>query len=235
MIASALKKAINTQSTSRRRVSVEQQKAQNSDRFLRGRQISYMIYEHFRAIGADDTAQGLADLVSMTLQNDDVQDFDVRRDHAPLSVSEMPSDPILEGLYKSKLQDSVQLHVNRTPTQTACTEMITFHHANTRGSRLHIFCVSKELSSTCHVSFLAAPDTDHKHKFSLTYLTYLSLTPKSSGSRSTFTLRRFTAEWRIYTNPISYTSDCDGVVRSRNGAKQGAELSQIEDSCKASC
>ena len=40
--------------------------------------------------------------------------------------------------------------VNRTPTQTACTDahsvsqhvlnrMITFHHANTRGSRLHIF------------------------------------------------------------------------------------------------
>ena len=45
-------------------------------------------------------------LVSMTLQNDDVQDFDVR---ALLSVSEMPSDPILEGLYKSKLQNSGQL------------------------------------------------------------------------------------------------------------------------------
>ena len=30
-------------------------------------------------------------------------------------------------------------------------------------------CVPKQLSSTCHVSFLAAPDTDHKHKFSLTY------------------------------------------------------------------
>ena len=56
-----------------------------------------------------EPVQGLADLVSMTLQNDDVQDFDVRWDHALLSVSEMPSDPILEGLYKSKLQDSAQL------------------------------------------------------------------------------------------------------------------------------
>ena len=34
----------------------------------------------------------------------------------------------------------------------------------------------KQLSSTCHVSFLAAPDTDHKQKFSLTYLTCLSPT-----------------------------------------------------------
>ena len=38
MIASALKKLINTQSTFRKRVSVEEQRAQNSDRFLRGRQ-----------------------------------------------------------------------------------------------------------------------------------------------------------------------------------------------------
>ena len=83
------------------------------------------------------------------------------------------------------------LSVNRTSTQTACTDahsvsqhmlnrMITFH-----GSRLHIFVSQKYLSSTSHVSFLAAPDTDHKHKFSLTCLTYLCdvlfLTPKSFG------------------------------------------------------
>ena len=45
----------------------------------------------------------------MTLRNDDVQGFDVRWDHALLSVSEVPSDPILERLYKSKLQNSAQL------------------------------------------------------------------------------------------------------------------------------
>ena len=67
-----------------------------------------MIFEYFRATGAYETVQGLADLVSMTLQNDDVQDFDVRWDLARLSVSEVPSDPILEGLCKSKLQNSSQ-------------------------------------------------------------------------------------------------------------------------------
>ena len=45
----------------------------------------------------------------MTVQNDDVHDFDVTRDHALLSVSEMHSDPILEGLYKSELHNSAQL------------------------------------------------------------------------------------------------------------------------------
>ena len=87
MIASALKSLINTQSIFRKRVSVEEQRAQNSDRFSRGRQIAYMIYEYFPAARAYATVQGLADLVSMTLQNDDVQDLDVSWDHALLSVS----------------------------------------------------------------------------------------------------------------------------------------------------
>ena len=66
----------------RKRVSDEEQRDQKYGRFLRGGQIAYMIYEHFRATGAYETVQRLADLVSMTLQNDDVQDFDVRWDHA---------------------------------------------------------------------------------------------------------------------------------------------------------
>ena len=52
--------------------------------------------------------KGFSDLFSFGLQNDDVQDFDVRWHHALSSVSEMPSDMILEGLYKSKLQNSAQ-------------------------------------------------------------------------------------------------------------------------------
>ena len=92
MIASALKNLLNTQSNMRKRASVEERRDQQSDQFLRGRQIAYMIYEYFRATEAYATLQGLADVVSTTLQNDDVHDFDVRWDHALLSVSEMPSD-----------------------------------------------------------------------------------------------------------------------------------------------
>ena len=66
-----------------------------------------MIYERFRATGADETVQGLSELFNTRMQNDNVQDFGVR--WALLSASDMPSDVILEGLYKSKLQDSVQL------------------------------------------------------------------------------------------------------------------------------
>ena len=68
-----------------------------------------MIYEYFRATGSCGAVQGLSDLFALSLQNDDVQEFVVRWDHALLSASEMPSDMILEGLYKSILQNSAQL------------------------------------------------------------------------------------------------------------------------------
>ena len=58
MIASALKKLLNTQSFFRKRVSVEEQKAQKDDRFLRGRQIAYMICERFRATGVRGAVKG---------------------------------------------------------------------------------------------------------------------------------------------------------------------------------
>ena len=64
------------------------------------------------------------------------------------------------------------------------------------GSGLHIFVSQKQLSSTCHVSFLAATDTDHK--FSLTCLIYFSYlsdslisTHKINGPRPIFTVRWF--------------------------------------------
>ena len=111
-IVSALKKLLYTHSNLRKRGSFEEQRAPNSDRFLRGRQTAYMIYEYFGANGAYEAAQGFADLFTMSLQNDDVQDFDIRWDHALLIVIEMRSGAILEGLHKSKLQDSVQLQTD---------------------------------------------------------------------------------------------------------------------------
>ena len=107
MIASALKK-VPTHVHLRKRVSVEEQRAQKYDGFLRGRQIEHMIYEHFRATGAYEVVQGLSDLFNIRWNDDDVQDFDPKWDQALLSASEIPTEMLVEGLYKSKLQDSVQ-------------------------------------------------------------------------------------------------------------------------------
>ena len=59
-IASALNKIIHN-SHFKRRISLEEQKAQKQDRFLRGRQIAYLIYDYFRVTGSHDSVENYAD------------------------------------------------------------------------------------------------------------------------------------------------------------------------------
>ena len=104
-IASALNRIIhNTQFKSK--VSLQEQIAQNEDRFLRGRQIAYLSYEYFRVTGATDSVQNYADLFTIVLRNDDTQGFDSQWDGILLSMTKIPSDDILEGLYKLRMRES---------------------------------------------------------------------------------------------------------------------------------
>ena len=50
MMASALKRCYDKQTHFRNKISVEEQRAQKDNRFLRGRQIAYLIYEYFRLL-----------------------------------------------------------------------------------------------------------------------------------------------------------------------------------------
>ena len=71
---------------------------------------------------------------STRLLDKHIQDFDVRWDQALLSASEIPTEMVLEGMYKSKLQDSVQLQTVlglydqetvRNNGQTSCLRLKT--------------------------------------------------------------------------------------------------------------
>ena len=70
-IASVLNKIIHN-SHFIRRISLEEQKAQKEDRFLRGRQIAYFIYEQFLVTGTDDSVENYTDLFTIALRNDDI-------------------------------------------------------------------------------------------------------------------------------------------------------------------
>ena len=83
-IASALNKIIHN-SHVKRRISLEEQKAQKQDRFLRGRQIAYLIYDYFRVIGIRDS-------VTISLRNDDLQEFDSKWDGILLFMTKIPHD-----------------------------------------------------------------------------------------------------------------------------------------------
>ena len=103
-IASALNRIHN--SHFKRRVSLEEQKAQKEDRFLRGRQIAYLIYEQFRVTGTHDAVENYTDLFTVVLRNDDIQKFDSKWDGILLSMTKIPHDDILEGLYKLRIRES---------------------------------------------------------------------------------------------------------------------------------
>ena len=107
-IASALNKIIHN-SHFKRRISLEEQKAQKEDRFLRGRQIAYLIYEQFRVTGTDDSVENYTDLFTISLRNDDIQEFDSEWDGILLSMTKIPHDDILEGLYKLRIRESEKL------------------------------------------------------------------------------------------------------------------------------
>ena len=48
-------------------------------------------------------------LFSVTLRDDNIQEFDTRWDEVPLSIFKIPSDDVLESLYKFRMRESAQL------------------------------------------------------------------------------------------------------------------------------
>ena len=107
-IESALNRIIHN-SHFKRRVSLEEQKAQKEDRFLRGTQIAYLIYDHFRVTRIHDSVENYADLFTISLRNDDIKEFDSKGDGILLSMTKIPLDDILEGLYKLRIRESEKL------------------------------------------------------------------------------------------------------------------------------
>ena len=68
-----------------------------------------MIYDYFRVTGSHDSVENYADLFTISLRNDDIQEFDSKWDGILLSMTQTPSDDILEGLYKLRIRESEKL------------------------------------------------------------------------------------------------------------------------------
>ena len=68
-----------------------------------------MIYDYFRVTGANDSVENYADLFTISLRNDDIQEFDSKWNGILLSMTKIPPDDILEGLYKLRIRVSDKL------------------------------------------------------------------------------------------------------------------------------
>ena len=84
-IASVLNKIIQN-SNFKKKVSLEKE-----DRFLRGTDLDY------------------ADLFTIDLRNEDVQEFDTRRDEILFLMSKIPPNDVLESLFRLRIRESDQL------------------------------------------------------------------------------------------------------------------------------
>ena len=91
-------KNILEDSSFKKRVFLEEQKAQKDNGFRRGRQNACLIYEHFRVTSTNESILDFLDLLSVTLTGDDVQGWE-----------DTPKDDILEAMYRQKIMDSEQL------------------------------------------------------------------------------------------------------------------------------
>ena len=96
-IASALNKIIHN-SHFKKRIRLEEEKAQKEDRFLRGRQI----YDYFQVTGIHDSGENYADLFTINLRNDDIQEFVSKWDGILASMTKIPPDDILGRIVQTK-------------------------------------------------------------------------------------------------------------------------------------
>ena len=68
-----------------------------------------LIYDYFRVIGSHDSVENYTDLFTISLRNDDIQELDSKWDEILLSMTKIPPDDILEGLYKLRIRKSEKL------------------------------------------------------------------------------------------------------------------------------
>ena len=108
-IASALNKIIHNSHFKRKNQSGGTRGPERGPFFFRGRQIAYLIYEQFRVTGTDSSVENYTDLFTIALRNDDIQEFDSKWDGILLSMTKIPPDDILEGLYKLRIRESDKL------------------------------------------------------------------------------------------------------------------------------
>ena len=107
-IASALNRVIHN-SHFKRRISLEEQKGPEAGPFPSRKTDCLLDYQYFGVTIANDSVENYADLFTIGLRNDDIQEFDSKPDGILLSMTQIPSDDILEGLYKLRIRESEKL------------------------------------------------------------------------------------------------------------------------------
>ena len=88
---------------------IQEGRSVSTNRKPRKRTGFYENFDYFRVTGTHGTVLNNADLFYVTLHDDNIQEFDTRWDEVLLSMSKIPSNDVLESLYKLRIRESDQL------------------------------------------------------------------------------------------------------------------------------
>ena len=91
-----------------RRVNLLDEEYQKKGRLMTGRQVAYMIYEHFRMSEVEGAVWQVGDLIHLELMNDNLRAFDTRWAEIIQGMPAVPDDVFLESLYEKQLLKSQQ-------------------------------------------------------------------------------------------------------------------------------
>ena len=77
--------------------------------FSQAGKVPILVYEYFLSNGSSDEIQGSEVVFNIKLENDDIQDIDLRWEQTPLFRSDPLSNNVFGGIYVTKLQHSSQI------------------------------------------------------------------------------------------------------------------------------
>ena len=92
-----------------RKINVMEERAAIKGEMINGRQIAWMIYDHFKLTAQDGAILNFTDLQSVTLKGDNVAQFMNNWEMTLSGMNKIPTDDILESLFQSQIKKSKQL------------------------------------------------------------------------------------------------------------------------------
>lgn len=92
-----------------KQVQVKETALSMEGKMIKGRQVAWVLYKHFKLSEVYGAMLEWGELLSMELRRDNLQQFENDRSNTCLNVRELPNDTFLESLYRKQLDKSEQL------------------------------------------------------------------------------------------------------------------------------
>merc|ERR1711884_271174 len=81
------------------------------EKILNGRQIAWLMFQHFRINDVENSMLEFSDLMALELKGDNLRGFDTEWDNVLLGMKEVPDEKYLENVYRNQVKKSKQFEL----------------------------------------------------------------------------------------------------------------------------